>query len=68
MFSVIFWIKKKKQPNKRNEIETIKQVKKQSKNETISVGDVVSLSGENKEKTEKTVRPGSDAVLFMSRT
>ena len=29
MFSVIFWVKKK--PNKRNEIETIKQAKKQSK-------------------------------------
>ena len=27
MFSVIFWIKKKK-PNKLNEIETIKQAKK----------------------------------------
>ena len=54
MFSVIFWVKKKS--NKRNEIETIKQAKKQSKNETISAGDVVSLSGENKEKTEKTVK------------
>ena len=50
MFSV------KKKPNKRNEIETIKQAKKQSKNETISAGDVVSLSGENKETTEKTVK------------
>ena len=41
--------------NKRNEIETIKQAKKKSKNETISAGDVVSLSGENKEKTVKMV-------------
>ena len=53
MFSVIFWIKKK--PNKRNEIETIKQAKKQSKNETVSAGDVVLLSGENKAKTVKMV-------------
>ena len=42
--------------NKRNEIETIKQAeKKQRKNETISAGDVISLSGENKEKTVKMV-------------
>ena len=51
MFSVIFWVKKK--PNKRNEIETIKQAKKQSKNETISAGDVVSLSGEKQSKDSK---------------
>ena len=51
MFSVIFWVKKK--PNKRNEIETIKQAKKQSKNKTISAGDVVSLSGEKQSKDSK---------------
>lgn len=39
--------------NKRNEIETIKQAKKQSKNETISAGDVVSLSGEKQSKDSK---------------
>ena len=52
MFSVIFLIKKKK-PNKRNEIETIKQAKKQSKNETKSAGDVVSLSDEKQSKDSK---------------
>lgn len=53
MFSVIFWIKKKK-PNKRNEIETIKQAKKkQSKNETVSAGDVFSRSGEKQSKDSK---------------
>ena len=67
MFSVIFWVKKKK-PNKRNEIETIKQAKKQSKNETVSACDVVLLSGENTAKTVKMVldlRPQNAFVVVI---
>ena len=45
--------KKKKKPNKRNEIETVKQAKEQSENETINAGDVVSLSGEKQSKDSK---------------
>lgn len=52
MFSVIFWIKKKSQTNE-TKSKLLSKQKKQSKNETVSAGDVVSLSGEKQSKDSK---------------
>lgn len=52
MSSVIFWIKKKSQTNE-TKSKLLSKQKKQSKNETVSAGDVVSLSGEKQSKDSK---------------
>ena len=54
MFSVIFSeFKKKNSQTNETKSKLLSKQKKQSKNETISAGDVVSLSGEKQSKDSK---------------
>lgn len=53
MFSAIFWIKKKNSQTNETKSKLLSKQTKQSKNETVSAGDVVSLSGEKQSKDSK---------------